>query len=118
MTQYFPCSSYPDKKLWQTHGADALTYVRFLRMCFLCCLVTTTISCSILLPLNLSGWPLHIVTHTHTHHAHAHARVLMCGNRRSGIGFPGRYGPPDDVTPRREGLQAGGPRRGGVGLLG
>lgn len=47
--------SYPDKKLWQTHGADALTYVRFLRMCFLCCLVTTTISCSILLPLNLSG---------------------------------------------------------------
>jgi hypothetical protein len=47
--------SYPDKKLWQTHGADALTYVRFLRMCLLCCLVTTTISCSILLPLNLSG---------------------------------------------------------------
>jgi hypothetical protein len=72
MTQYFPCSSYPDKKLWQTHGADALTYVRFLRMCFLCCLVTTIISCSILLPLNLSGWPLHIVTHTH-HRTRTHA---------------------------------------------
>jgi hypothetical protein len=63
------CCSYPDKKLWQTHGADALTYVRFLRMCILCCLVTTIISCSILLPLNLSGWPFPIFSALlHTHH--------------------------------------------------